>query len=244
MSHRLFDILPTIIGSIGQDCFYHHVLTSIQTLAPISNIRIVSYSKVKPPFFLDDYPLSDFDKFYCQQAYLLDPVYDEIYGHETKEWVTLDSLTNDSFHNSVYYDRFYQQLGWQNESNFVVETQDNRKVCIVYSTEDNPKSSYQALECYFKAVKAAIQRHEVFSQQRCCRRAAASSQMPDVSRLDRHSLTKREKEIVTLILQGLTSVDIADKCFVSEGTVKNHRKNIYRKLSIKSQAELFHQFIQ
>ncbi|WP_428981198.1 LuxR C-terminal-related transcriptional regulator [Marinomonas rhodophyticola] len=30
---------------------------------------------------------------------------------------------------------------------------------------------------------------------------------------------------------------------VSEGTIKNHRKNIYRKLKIKSQAELFCKFL-
>ncbi|WP_424020157.1 helix-turn-helix transcriptional regulator [Marinomonas arenicola] len=36
---------------------------------------------------------------------------------------------------------------------------------------------------------------------------------------------------------------MAALCFVSEGTIKNHRKSIYRKLGVKSQGDLFKRFI-
>ncbi|RTF06923.1 response regulator transcription factor, partial [Serratia marcescens] len=55
----------------------------------------------------------------------------------------------------------------------------------------------------------------------------------------RYLLTPREREIVDLILAGCSSQQIADRLFISLGTVKNHRKNIYGKLNIGSQAELF-----
>lgn len=55
----------------------------------------------------------------------------------------------------------------------------------------------------------------------------------------RYLLTPREREIVDLILDGCGSQQIADRLFISLGTVKNHRKNIYSKLAIGSQAELF-----
>ncbi|MCE6989927.1 response regulator transcription factor [Dyadobacter sp. CY323] len=42
--------------------------------------------------------------------------------------------------------------------------------------------------------------------------------------------TKREIEIIHLISKGKTSRDIALKMFVSEYTVKTHRKNILRKM--------------
>ena len=43
-------------------------------------------------------------------------------------------------------------------------------------------------------------------------------------------LTKREKEIISLIVEGSTNKQIAEKLYISYETVKTHRKNIFRKL--------------
>ena len=51
-------------------------------------------------------------------------------------------------------------------------------------------------------------------------------------------LTRREKEILTCITEGLSSKQIADKLFISENTVSNHRKNMLAKTGAKSSAEL------
>lgn len=49
-------------------------------------------------------------------------------------------------------------------------------------------------------------------------------------------LSKREKEIIQLIKQGLTSHEIANKLFLSTYTVDTHRRNILRKLDLKNTA--------
>jgi two-component system nitrate/nitrite response regulator NarP len=51
-------------------------------------------------------------------------------------------------------------------------------------------------------------------------------------------LTNREREIVTLIREGLRNRAIAERCGVSEGTVKVHLHSIFRKLGVQSRAEL------
>lgn len=51
-------------------------------------------------------------------------------------------------------------------------------------------------------------------------------------------LTKREKEILALLSTGKSSPEIADQLFISRETVATHRKNIIRKLDVKSFAEL------
>lgn len=51
-------------------------------------------------------------------------------------------------------------------------------------------------------------------------------------------LTKREKEIIQYIAQGLTYHEIADKLFISQYTVINHRQNIVHKLGLKSNTAL------
>ncbi|MBN1112375.1 MAG: response regulator transcription factor [Bacteroidales bacterium] len=47
-------------------------------------------------------------------------------------------------------------------------------------------------------------------------------------------LSKREQDTLRLIALGLTQKEIADKLFISTHTVVSHRKNITRKLGIKT----------
>ena len=51
-------------------------------------------------------------------------------------------------------------------------------------------------------------------------------------------LSPREMEVVRLLLQGHRVVSIASELGVSEHTVRNHLKSIFRKLGIHSQADL------
>jgi DNA-binding NarL/FixJ family response regulator len=50
-------------------------------------------------------------------------------------------------------------------------------------------------------------------------------------------LTKREKEILSLIVDGYTFKQIAEKTFISYETVRSHVKNIYKKLHVASSTE-------
>jgi two-component system nitrate/nitrite response regulator NarL len=47
-------------------------------------------------------------------------------------------------------------------------------------------------------------------------------------------LTKREREIISLIAKEKSNVQIAEMLFISEHTVESHRKNIFRKTKSKS----------
>ncbi|MCX2743200.1 response regulator transcription factor [Mangrovivirga sp. M17] len=52
------------------------------------------------------------------------------------------------------------------------------------------------------------------------------------------SLTKREKEILKLVVEGETSQEIADKLFISVRTVDTHRANIMKKLKVNNSISL------
>jgi DNA-binding NarL/FixJ family response regulator len=56
--------------------------------------------------------------------------------------------------------------------------------------------------------------------------------------INKYKLSKREVEIVNLIVGGFTNAKIADKLFISIFTVDTHRKNILQKLEVKNTAEL------
>ncbi|MBS1663810.1 MAG: response regulator transcription factor [Bacteroidetes bacterium] len=51
-------------------------------------------------------------------------------------------------------------------------------------------------------------------------------------------LTRREKEVLELIAEGLTNQEIATRLFVSSTTVDTHRKNLLLKLNARNTAEL------
>lgn len=56
-----------------------------------------------------------------------------------------------------------------------------------------------------------------------------------------NALTKREYEVLTLIAEGLSNKNIADKLYISEKTVKNHVSSIFRKIEVNDriQAAIF-----
>ena len=53
-------------------------------------------------------------------------------------------------------------------------------------------------------------------------------------------LTRREKEVLNLIAEGMTNNEIAAKLFVSSTTVDTHRKNLLTKFEAKNTASLIH----
>jgi DNA-binding CsgD family transcriptional regulator len=83
-----------------------------------------------------------------------------------------------------------------------------------------------ALQSLRRPLASAFERHRTFA-----RRALPAAWA--------ESLSGREIEICDLLLEGCTSGAIALRLQISRHTVKDHRKNIFRKLQIVSLAELF-----
>ena len=51
-------------------------------------------------------------------------------------------------------------------------------------------------------------------------------------------LSKQEKEIIKLIAEGKSSIEISELLFISKTTVSTHRRNINRKLEITNVGSL------
>jgi DNA-binding NarL/FixJ family response regulator len=62
---------------------------------------------------------------------------------------------------------------------------------------------------------------------------ASSAEHPNFA-----NLTPRETEVLQLIGLGLTNRDIAEKLYISEGTVKTHVTHLFNRLNFKNRAQL------
>lgn len=56
--------------------------------------------------------------------------------------------------------------------------------------------------------------------------------------LEAKGLSSREAEVAVLVSKGLSNKVVSEHLFVTEKTVKFHLTNIYKKLSVKSRAQL------
>ena len=57
-------------------------------------------------------------------------------------------------------------------------------------------------------------------------------------RLHSYRLTRREEQIVELVLEGMSNKAIGRSCSITEQTVKDHLKHIYRKMGVRRRTAL------
>lgn len=77
-------------------------------------------------------------------------------------------------------------------------------------------------------------------------RPRPSHMLSDVlrERLQSHGLTCREEQIVELILYGLSNKAIATGCRITEQTVKDHLKHVYRKMGVHQRTAVIAKLLQ
>jgi len=56
--------------------------------------------------------------------------------------------------------------------------------------------------------------------------------------INKFRISRQEREIIKLIIKGLTSKEISNALFIAKTTVDTHRKNIYKKLEISNSSSL------
>ncbi|MCK5027844.1 MAG: response regulator transcription factor [Candidatus Pacebacteria bacterium] len=96
------------------------------------------------------------------------------------------------------------------------------------------------LETFKKGIRAIIHGELWFSRTILSNSLASyvgydNSQSPSPSA--QFDLTKREKEILSLLVMGAANVEIADKLCISPYTVKTHVRNIYGKIDVPNRVQ-------
>ncbi|WP_040198239.1 response regulator [Candidatus Soleaferrea massiliensis] len=95
----------------------------------------------------------------------------------------------------------------------------------------------QKFERIVPAIKAVELGQSVFGDEIVTKlpQLMASSSRPDYRE---RGVTEREQEVIELVAQGLSNREIAEKLFLSEGTVRNYISTVLDKLELRDRTQL------
>ncbi|MFP5039844.1 response regulator [Parasediminibacterium sp. JCM 36343] len=107
---------------------------------------------------------------------------------------------------------------------------------IIKKMMENGASGYLLKDATKNEIMAAL--HQVSKGKEYISFSVATALKNTAPKATLPILTKREKEVLELIAEGLNNSEIANKLFLSVTTVDSHRKNMLTKFSVKNTAAL------
>jgi DNA-binding CsgD family transcriptional regulator len=246
-----------VIAAIGQEGFARALTDLLQAVAPYTYTVIFGFrGSARPMDLYDDFPAFRRQVFvtdYQEGPYLLDPFYLAATRPVEAGLYRMRDLAPDRFYQGEYFRNYYIQTGLTEEIGFFVDIPEGAMVVLSLMRDERSFSSREmrALEEVRPVIETAIRRHWADLPSRFDH-SAQDSQAPALeTAIERsfHSfgdgiLTAREREIVEHTLKGHSADAVGRILGISSGTVRIHRRNIYAKLRISSQGELFSRFIQ
>lgn len=182
---------------------------------------------------------------YLDGPYLLDPLYQLALTSKKASLCRFRDELPDRFRFSEYYRQYCERTHLLDEMDYLAPVSRETTVVLVIGRRDRmfSKAELHRLELIEPMVQATIQR---------IWRAWVSRSGDGRGKDDVHQrltecfenfgesvLTRREREISQLLLRGHSSKSIARELRIAPGTVMVHKRNLFAKLGISSQYELF-----
>ncbi len=186
---------------------------------------------------------------YLAGPYLLDPLYQLALRADKPSMCRFRDTQPDRFHSSEYYRQYVERTHLADEMDFLLGVSPSSTLVVVCGRTEKrfTRIELNRLGLVEPVVRSAMQR--VWD----ARKAIAAPDDHDrvmhlrltacFDNFGEGTLTQREREITQLLLRGHSSKSIARELKIAPGTVMVHKRNLFAKLGITSQFELFSRFI-
>lgn len=253
-----------LIALIGSDRFFDKLADTLGRALPFKWLHIFQYFKDSAPIALANFPPSvaykrGFEN-YLNYTYVINPTYRAFQMNaEAGVFPISDFIQKgydeiiDSADCEIRIEDTeaigYRTPGWpKNMAEFIILIYLPNGTAIDFTfltdVDNSHLKLYEArLRKVFRTLDAILIKQFEIDVQSFEPANARPGQEDSFQDFGRDALTDREREVVQLILVGHNSNSIALKLDVSLSTIKTHRRNIYSKLQISSQAELFSLFL-
>lgn len=251
---RTFAALAPLVGGASPDdrAFGDDLAAMLATLVRFDHVVVFGYAGDERPVCLfDTFDAAQYDVFVAQYEvgpYLLDPFYRAM--RERRGGLhRMRDLAPDRFFSSEYVRSYYARTRLAEEIGFFVPI-DGADGVVVSLMRAEARGAFPAREiATLKAVEPVVTALVLAQWSDLPRRFARPRSGTDAGRRGARTrtvetvwtdlnLTAREAGVVDLVLRGYSSESIAAMLGISTGTVKVHRRNVYRKLNITSQTQL------
>ncbi|QFT58858.1 Response regulator protein TmoT [Sulfitobacter sp. THAF37] len=201
--------------------------------------------------WLADHSLkTTYPQHYLDGTYRLDPFFQMRKRATPGALYRLSDIAPDRFFSGEYYLEYYRKTEICDEVGLLVDLQDGATGHLSMSRQAGRgrfrRRELQCLRHYSPVLLELLRQYCEYLQDQQEGRAPPPVQRPLDAVIRSHvtdqtgkALTRREAQLAALILQGHSNLSAALDLGISRETVKVHRRNIYRKLDISSQAELF-----
>lgn len=245
MPPRIIPPLTTAIAALHGRAWLDRLIDLVGASVAHDKVTVVRYSATARPEFVSwrNYSPALVAK-YLETFYAYDPFYALWRAERRPGIVHLDQRPEDR--RAPYIADFLQESGIVDEIGVLLEDGGDWALGIFL---DRARRRYSRAE--IEQVRTlfplfeALHRHDILGRGEVARRTdqpPADGIAPSAPRIEAGEwpeLTAREREIVAMVLSGHPPLGIASRLGISPGTVKNHRRNIYQKLDITSERELF-----
>ena len=186
---------------------------------------------------------------YLAGPYLLDPLYQLAMRPQKPTMCRFRDTQPDRFHSSEYYRRYAEQTHLADEMDFLLGVSPTCTLVIVCGRTEKrfTRIELSRLRLIEPVIIAAMQRlwecQETIGSPDTLDRSMHKRLTACFDNFGEGVLTHREREITQLLLRGHSSKSIARELGIAPGTVMVHKRNLFAKLGITSQYELFSSFI-
>jgi len=186
---------------------------------------------------------------YLAGPYMLDPLYQLALRRDKPTICRCRDESPDRFRSSEYFRHYYERTHLADEMDFLLDIHRQTTLVLVVGRWEKrfSRSDVASLHWLEPIVNAAMQRiWDAWSAQRTDDDRDLSMHQR-LTRCFEHfgesRLTQRERQITQLLLRGHSSKSVARELDIAPGTVMVHKRNLFSKLGITSQYELFSLFI-
>ncbi len=240
-----------IVETIGTAQFPATLSQGLRQIVEFDYTVMFGYvGSARPLALYDDFP-ADRRRLhveeYLEGPYLLDPFFLASTDLSEPGLWRLKEIAPDRFYQGEYFRNYYAQTGLAEEVGYLIDI--NKNLNIVVSLMRKEKRFTNA---EIRALKAVWPIMDAACRQNWCELALAETDISPVNEerieqafygIGQGMLTPRERQVVEHTLRGHSAEAIGKMLGIASGTVRIHRRNIYSKLRIGSQGELFSEFI-
>lgn len=247
------DFLSRTIDAIGQADFLTNLLDYLRIEVPFVGILLLLLDEKNRPFHIYDTIRTPYRinlDMYLDGVYQLDPFYTRFCRHRQTGAMLIRDVAPDRFNQTEYYRRYYKNIELQDEMAIFTDLQDGHFLFFSIGRrafeQRFRRRDLKAINRDLPVVAALCRQH--FGDSSYNRESLSGGVDDDrlqfaLERFGEDALTPREHEVAVYILKGHSSKSLAREIDISPETVKIHRRNIYRKLGISTQSELFARFL-